>query len=464
MKTDIFLKKAEKFIVEKGLITSGDGIVMGVSGGADSVALLLLMDYLREKYALSLYVVHVHHGLRKEADSEALYVENLCKERNIPFYLKKVDVKALSGELKIGTEEAGRKARYEAFFEVLKEVSADKIAVAHNCNDRAETMLFNLARGTGLKGLVSIPEKRDNIIRPLLFATRSEIEAFLNENDVKFCTDASNLTDDYARNRIRNNILPALEDSINGGATLHMFETAEQLSKLYEFAEKSSLKAFSEALISESATEISFDKNKFLTMDEYLQSMLIKQAIDRLVPGNRDITHTHLYDVLSLCEKDGTKTVNLPYNITAVSSYNTLSLTTQSGSGDEFSPVEIVPDGTPVKTSGYTVTAELLDYYEGFDYGKSEYTKCFDYGKIKDILWLRTRATGDVISVNVEGGTKKLNDFMIDVKIPAYERDRVPVVAAGNNVLWVVGYRMSEACKVTKETKRIIKITVLKED
>ena len=464
MKTDIFLTKAEKFIEENSLITPGDGIVMGVSGGADSVALLLLMNYLKEKYALSLYVVHVNHGLRAEADSEALYVRSLCEERDIPFYLKKVDVKTLSGELKIGTEDAGRVARYDAFDEILKEVSADKIAVAHNCNDRAETMLFNLARGTGIKGLISIPKKRDNIIRPLLFATRQEIEKFLARAGVKYCTDASNLTDDYARNRIRNNILPTIEDSINGGATLHMYETAEQLSKLYEFAEKCCNKAFKEAVVKETDTEISFDKSRFLTMDEYLQSMLIKQAIDRLVPGNRDITHVHLNDVCGLLSKAGTKTLNLPYGIKAVSSYTTLSLATEGISRDQFLPTQIVPDGIPVKAAGYTVTAEVFDNYEGFDYGRNEYTKCFDCGKIKDTLWFRTRETGDIISVNATGGTKKLKDYMIDVKIPVDLRDSVPVIASGNDVLWVVGYRMSENCKVSKETKRILKISVLKED
>ena len=464
MKTDIFLTKAEKYIEENSLIARGDGIVMGVSGGADSVALLLLMDFLKEKYALSLYVVHVHHGLRAEADSEASYVRSLCEERGIPFYLKKVDVKALSGELKIGTEDAGRKARYEAFDAILKEVSADKIAVAHNCNDRAETMLFNLARGTGIKGLISIPKKRDNIIRPLLFATRQEIEEFLSRAGVSFCTDASNLTDDYARNRIRNNILPALEDSINGGATLHMFETAEQLSRLYDFAAKCCDKAFKEIVVSESDTEVSFDKSRFLTMDEYLQSMLIKQAIDRLVPGNRDITHTHLNDVLGLISKEGTKTVNLPYGIKAVSSYNTLSLATESIRRESFPPTQIIPDGSHIKASGYLITAEIFDNYEGFDYGRNEYTKCFDYDIIKDVLWFRTRETGDYISVNATGGTKKLKDYMIDSKIPVDMRDSVPVVASGNDVLWVVGFRMSEACKVRKETKRILKITVLKED
>ena len=137
MKTDVFLTQAEKFIEDKNLITQGDGIVIGVSGGADSVALLLLLNSLKLKYKLSLYVVHVHHGLRAEADAEAEYVRSLCEERDIPFFLKKADIKALSKELKIGTEDAGRKVRYEAFDEVLRQVGAHKIAVAHNCNDRA---------------------------------------------------------------------------------------------------------------------------------------------------------------------------------------------------------------------------------------------------------------------------------------------------------------------------------------
>jgi tRNA(Ile)-lysidine synthase len=199
-------------------------------------------------------------------------------------------------------------------------------------------------------------------------------------------------------------------------------------------------------------------------MDEYLQSMLIKQAIDTLVPGNRDITHVHLSDVLSLLKKNGTKSVNLPYNITAVSSYDTLTLTREGIISESLSETEIVPDGSSFKASGYTVKAEVFDNSEGFDYGKLKYTKCFDYGKIKDILVMRSRRTGDTISVTSGGGTKKLKDYMIDVKIPAGVRDSVPVIACGSDVLWVVGYRISENYKVTKETKRVIRITVLKED
>lgn len=464
MKTDLFLNKAAKFITDRDLIHTNDGIVMGVSGGADSVALLLLMNFLKEKYSLSLYVVHVNHGLRPEADFEAAYVEQLCAERGIPFFCKKEDVKALAAELKIGTEDAGRKVRYEAFAEVLAKVGADKIAVAHNCNDRAETMLFNLARGTGIKGLISIPVKRDNIIRPLLFATRREIEEFLERAGVSYCTDASNLTDDYARNRIRNNILPALETGVNSGATVHMYETCEQLSQLYDFATQSCLNAYKSACIGETDSKVTFDSDKILTMDKFLQSMLIKQAIDTLVPGNRDITHTHLNDVLSLIGSGGTKSVDLPYGLKAVSSYNSLSLSAEEVDVSAIAATRITFDSASVKVSGYTVKAELFDRPEDFDYGKTEYTKCFDYGKIKDVLVLRSRMPGDVITVTQDGGTKKLKDYMIDVKIPADVRDGVPLIASGSDVLWVVGYRISEAYKVTKETKRIVRISVLKED
>ena len=156
--------------------------------------------------------------------------------------------------------------------------------------------------------------------------------------------------------------------------------------------------------------------------------------------------------------------MNLPYEISAVSSYTTLNLTTEDRAADEFPTVKIVADGIPIKVSGYTVAAEVFDAYEGFDYGKNECTKHFDYDKIKDVLLFRKRETGDLISVTSSGGSKKLKDFMIDVKIPADLRDSVPILASGSDVLWVVGYRMSESYKVTDKTKRILKVTVLKED
>lgn len=443
-----FLKKIENYIEEKSLIESGDNVVIGVSGGADSVALLLVLDSLKQKLGLKLFVVHVNHGLRKEAFEEADYVKSLCDERNIPFYLYEKDVKEISKQLGIGTEEAGRKVRYEAFSEVLEKVGAGKIAVAHNSNDKAETMLFNLVRGTGLTGLISIPCERGAVIRPLLCVERKEIEEFLNKEHIRFYTDASNLTDDYTRNRIRNNILPLLTKEVNKEAVAHMCKTAGQLGELGDYLKNVVDKAFTECVLKCETGLVEFDKKLLLGQDTYIQKLLVKRAIDELVPGNRDITQTHIESVTGLLNKEGTKSVNLPYDIEAVSSYDTLSLSTK----------EISFEGS------YIMETEILQNKEGFDYGKFQYTKCFDYDKIDKSLVLRKREQKDVICVNANGGTKKLKDFMIDEKIPQRQRDFVPIVACGSDVLWVVGYRMSEAYKVSKETKRIIRITVLKED
>ncbi len=443
-----FVKKIENFIEEKALISYGENVVIGVSGGADSVALFLTLDSLKEKLGLKLFVVHVNHGLRKEAFEEAEYVKSLCEEREIPFFLYEKDVASVSAELGIGTEEAGRKVRYEAFREVLSNVGGGKIAVAHNSNDRAETMLFNLVRGTGLTGLISIPCERGEIIRPLLCVERREIEGFLKDIEVKFYTDSSNLTDDYTRNRIRNNIIPRLCDEVNSEAVAHMANTAGQLAQLGEFLEKFVDKAYSETVLKSERCLVEFDKKAFLSEDPYIQKLLVKNAIDELVPGNRDITSTHIESVIGLLSKEGTKSVNLPYEIEAVSTYESLSLSTQKVSYEGI----------------FLMETEVLDNYDGFDYGKFQYTKCFDYDKIKGYLELRKREQGDYICVNASGGTKKLKDYMIDEKIPQRERDFVPVVACGSDVLWVVGYRMSEAYKISKETKRVIRITVLKED
>lgn len=443
-----FIKKIENFIEEKKLISYGENLVVGVSGGADSVALLLVLDSLKQKLGLKLFVVHVNHGLRKEAVEEASYVKSLCEERQIPFFLYEKDVSSISKELGIGTEEAGRKVRYEAFKEVLSNAGGGKIAVAHNSNDRAETMLFNLVRGTGLTGLISIPYKRGGIIRPLLCVERKEIEAFLNDEGVKFYTDASNLTNDYTRNRIRNNIIPRLCDEVNPEAVAHMAGTAGQLGELGEFLGKFVDKSYSYVVLKSEKGLVEFNKKAFLLQDAYIQKLLVKRAIDELVPGNRDITQTHIESVTGLLTKEGTKSVNLPYDIEAVSAYESLTLSTKRDSCE----------------GRFYMETEVFDNYEGFDYGKFQYTKCFDYDKIDRPLVLRKREQGDTICVNASGGTKKLKDYMIDEKIPQRERDFVPVVACGSDILWVVGYRMSEAYKVSKETKRVIRITVLKED
>lgn len=458
-----FLSKIENFISEKKLINEGDGIVIGVSGGADSVALLLCLNALKQKLSLKLFVVHINHGLRKEAFEEAEYVRSLCNSMELPFFLFNFDVASYAKEHSLGTEEAGRKLRYETFDEVLRKSDATKIAVAHNSNDRAETMLFNLVRGTGIKGLSSIPVVRGNIIRPLLCATRAEIEAFLEAEKVRFYTDASNLTSDYTRNRIRNNILPLIESQVNEAAVLHMANTAEQLEKLNTFATGYAQKLLDSAFLDNSQHKLVLDKAIFLKEDDYIKSLLVKLSIDRLVPNNKDITSRHIESVLELTTLSGTRSCNLPYSIVVTSSYDTITFSTDNSQQDRPASVQIVP-GDTVSFGRIKVRAELFDYYEGFEFGSLSYTKFFDYDKIKGCLFVRNRQTGDILCTTREKGSKKLKDYMIDEKIPANERDFLPLLAAESDILWVIGYRISEAYKIEENTKRVLKVTVFKED
>ena len=213
------------------MLQPGDRVVAGVSGGADSVCLLFLLLEWRREFPLDIAVVHVNHGIRPEAGEDARYVEKLCGEHKIPFFLTEADVRQRSILEKCSEEEAGRRTRYEAFDKAAEEWGATKIAVAHNSNDRSETQLFHLFRGSGIRGLASILPVRGRIIRPILCLERWEIEDFLTQQGIFYCKDATNDEDDYTRNRIRHHILPYAEQNIARGCVAHMNQTAELLAE-----------------------------------------------------------------------------------------------------------------------------------------------------------------------------------------------------------------------------------------
>ena len=225
-------EKVFAYIREHHMLQAGDRVVAGVSGGADSVCLLFLLLEWQKEVPTDIAVVHVDHGIRAEAGEDARYVEQLCEERGIPFFLTRAEVRNRARMEKISEEEAGRRTRYEAFEKAAKEWGATKIAVAHNSNDRSETQLFHLFRGSGIRGLASIMPVRDRIIRPLLCLERWEIEKFLQQRGIVYCKDATNEEDDYTRNRIRHHILPYAEQNIVKGCVAHMNQTAELLAEM----------------------------------------------------------------------------------------------------------------------------------------------------------------------------------------------------------------------------------------
>lgn len=445
-------QKVFSYIEKHGMITAGDKIVVGVSGGADSVCLLLLLLEYRKKTSLSLAVVHVNHGIRADAGEDARYVERLCAEWEIPFYLRERDVRGLAAAEKRSEEDAGRQARYEAFAEVAQLLGGAKLAVAHNQGDNAETMLFHLFRGSGLKGLCGIAPVRDDIIRPLLCLQRREIEAYLKDRQVGWRTDSTNGGDEYSRNRIRHHILPYAEKEIAQGAVSHMCRTAELLTETEDYLELQTAAAVRQCVtVVEEGGRYEISVSLFQPLHAALQKRILFAVVRRLSPTGKDISAVHVENVLTLFSRGENRNISLPFGITARRRYETVIF--ERGQERESGTEEAdLPDRLEIST---------LFPAKGQEVPKNKYTKWFDYDKIKESPVVRFRRAGDYLTLTDGKGKlihKTLKDYMITEKIPRELRDRIPVVASGSHILWLVGYRISEYFKVSANTNRILQV------
>ena len=517
-------KKVFAYLEEHHMIVPGEKIVAGVSGGADSVCLLFLLLSYREKMPLSLTVVHVNHGLRREAGEDARYVEALCRENEIPFLLTVADVHRRALEEKCSEEDAGRRIRYEAFRQAAEKLGGAKIAVAHNSHDNAETMLFHLFRGTGIKGLSGIaPVRTDGegreIIRPILCLKREEIEAYLEERGIAWRTDCTNSGDEYRRNRIRHHILPYAEHEIAEGTVAHMAQTAELLRETEGFLELQTREALcacvepeegiperqaEKAKLSEEEREdrksseeagngkapegrdgsrkycgYTVDVESFLQFHPALQKRMLYELLCRLSPRGKDISFRHISDTRDLFLRSEHRRIRLPFGITVRRQYGKVTLE-RGEEADRGIPEKgaLEKDMTPVKK--VSLTEEIFvrpAVYNLGQWGKMEfqgisakkeqevpgnrYTKWFDYDKIKESLVIRSRMQGDFLTIADGKGNmihKSLKKYMVTEKIPQQLRDRIPVLAAGNHILWLVGRRISEYFKVDGNTKRILQV------
>ena len=471
-------KKVLEYCNKHQMLQQKDRVVLGVSGGADSVCLLFVLLGLRQELNLSLHVVHINHGIRQEAVEDAAYVKALCEANDLPFYLYERNIPTIAKERGCSEEEAGRQVRYEAFAEVFRLQGCTKIAVAHNSNDRAETMLFHLFRGTGLTGLGSIRPVREQIIRPILCLERAEIEAYLEEKQVSFRHDITNDSDDYTRNKIRHNILPYAEQEIVRGSVANMNRTADILAETENYIEEQLQKAKMRCVLEGNSAQQQYilDVKPLLEEHTLIQKRLLLQLLKELSPGHKDIAAIHVEDMVSLFHREGNRSINLPYGIVGSRQYEQVYLErrpeteTEALQSRRWEPVSIDLTQLSEKELKIPLGYGRHMYFKVLSCGKdaiicqdipqNQYTKWFDYDKIKECLTLRTRKTGDVLCIKGQGALqhKKLKDYMVTEKIPRLRRDELPVLAEGNQVLWLVGYRISEFYKVDTHTKCILEV------
>ncbi len=442
------LSKVREAIEKYNMLDTTECVTVALSGGADSVALL----YALKSLGYDVRALHVNHMLRgEESDRDEAFVRDICQRENIPLEVHRADISKLAKERSVGLEECGREVRY-ALLSQDAEKHGGKIATAHTLSDSTETVLLNLARGCALSGLTGIPPVRGNIIRPLICCTREQIEAYCAENGLSFVTDSSNLTDDYARNRVRHIAVPALK-TINPAveqAFGRMTETAAQDEDFISGEVTAAIKKYRK-------------DNGYALPDlklmhrAILSRVLMKEYSD--MTGN-GCSHLHVGRMLSLIER-GQGREELPCAVFAVIRKGTFRIEKKSdyGNGFEF-PVSVPFEG---EINGQKVKLEKItaDTYEEIKKNNRYLFKnAIDCDIIFSNLVIRSRRTGDKLKQSGRGITKELRRLMNEKGIPAEKRDEVIILADDKGVIWAQGFGADEKYAVSDKTENVVVIEV----
>ena len=439
------MDKVKKFIKEKKLINSGEHIIVGVSGGADSVCLLRILYSMKDKLNLKITAVHINHMIRDEAVDDEKFVEDLCGKLSIPCISFKIDVKMIAQREKKTLEEAGRKARYDVFYKIMKKYHADKIAVAHHQNDQAETFLYRCARGTGVYGAGAMKEKDGVLIRPLLCVKKQEIVEYLQQIGQTWVEDASNQDDAFARNQIRNQVIPRLE-MINEQAVEHIGWLCEDIKEVTTYLtdqiEESFLRC---AKPIGQGFEINCDQ--LLLENHWIQKQVLKKVLEETAGKKKDLERRHIEDLLTLVENGTGKRISLPYNMVAEKNYQYIKV--QKGNMSDKQEM-----------TGKILCEEVTDLTNIVE---NDCIKIIDYDRIETGVQLRCRKPGDFFTFGKDQKRKSLSRYFIDEKIPRQLREEIPLVADGSHIVWIVGRRISEYYKIKESTKRYLKLAFKRE-
>jgi len=473
-------QRVQKILEELGIgqiHSDKQNLIVALSGGADSVCLLCLLKELQETMYFSLEAVHVEHGIRgEESKDDARFTEALCERLKVPCFVECVDVPAYSKEKGIGIEEAARELRYQVLSDYAKRHKGC-IVLAHHMDDNAETVLFQMIRGSGLSGMCGIRTKRldeDGVlyIRPMLGISRAEIESYLETIQQDYRTDSTNQMTDYDRNYIRKEIIWRLSQ-INPAAVLHINQMTQNLEEIRSFLQVETQQAM-ESILEERDGAFVLHLMQLQNLHPALQKEVIYQTLSKAAGGRKDLGMVHVEEIRSLISGQSGKRLNLPKRIVVKKEYDNLIFVTEKDlecvhktkTMLEVKEEELVrwrEDGTVVELPLGTCEEKLL--FRVFSYKGNQdeipqkaYTKWFDYDKIKHGFCIRTRQSGDFLISDTKGHRKKLKAYFIDEKIPTCKRDSVWLLAQEDTVMWVIGGRISEHIKISENTSTILEI------
>lgn len=444
-----------KFIAENKLINSDDKLLIALSGGADSVLALSFFDKYRRKYKIQICALHINHSLRgSESDSDEVFCRMLCNNINIEFYSEKIDVSAFAKSEKLSIEEAARNIRYEKLSDYLIISKSNMIVTAHNLDDNTETVLLNLFRGTGLKGLSGIPIKRDNIIRPFLSVSKIDIVKFLNNEGIEFRIDSTNNENNFKRNYLRNEIIPKIKEQINQGVD-------QNILKLSQIIRNSNL------IINDLVTE---NISKFITYTEsevkiskeikivvpQLIGEIIKRSIEEKFSVNID--YDDFINIQNLIELQVGSKIDLSQNLEAISEREHLIIKMKETVTNKISEEKLYFN-SEVTISNKIIGCAEVDLNEVQHSEKAD-LEFIDVENLVEPLIVRKWRASDRFSPLGLNGTKKVSDFLTEQKVLNISRKEQLVLLNGEKIVWVVGYRIDESIKISKKTEKVIKLWV----
>ena len=410
----------KKAVGQFSMLQPGDVVTVALSGGADSVALLHTLWLLREYFGITVNAAHLNHSIRgEEADRDQDFAKQFCDSLGVELFVEKINVPLYAMQNHLSLELAAREIRYE----FLKRVAKGKIATAHTATDNLETVIFNMTRGTAIKGLCGIPPVRDGIIRPAILCSREIIEDYCNSNNLTFVTDSTNLTDDYSRNKIRHNILPVLKE-INPNVEASVMRTAISLSEDNDYIE-----TMAEAELYRLCGDDCLSVSVFDTIQKSVAKRVIKKYFS-LCFCDVYLENKHINEIYEICLQCGGK-VNLPKDIYAEVKNNKLFFTFSEENITEFK----------VKITKTDIVNNLFS------------NNMLDCDKIVGELVVRTRLEGDKIRLKNRGITKSLKKLFTECKTPLNIRNTLPVIADDEGVVWVHSIGVCQRCAVSPDTK-----------
>jgi len=492
------VKQVWDTIVQEGMLDAGHRVLVGVSGGPDSICLLHVLNERSAEWGIELNVVHVNHGLREEAAEEAAFVEQVCQGLRIPFFCRKIDAAALSAQTGVSVEMAGRRERYRIFAGLARELDVDRIAVGHTADDQVETVLMNLIRGAGITGLAGIPPVREDIIRPLIYTWRSEIEDYLRKKQLQYVIDKSNMELIYRRNRVRWQLLPVLERHFNPGVKEVVARTARLLrdDELYlnrmahlhlEELQAGASRVGPNGAAGAPPARISLPVDRFRCLPLSMQRRVVRAALEQIQGDIAGIGFSHIAAVLSLVKNSQTgSSVSLPSGIRAHLDYDRLvfSKCSEGDPGDSDEVLIPVPGERSIDRFSCRVRTAVEDFAdvfgseplaqhelnkrirekkgsEGVNWISGERFRAFlDLEAVDGQLYLRSRREGDRISPLGLGGTRKVKDIFIDAKIPRRWRRLYPIVCDNLGPVWIVGLCIACRVAVRPDSRRILLVEI----